>query len=375
MIVIDSLGSGGAEKSTQVLCEFLVHEKVPFEIICLDKRDIGVQQDMISKGYTIHFINTLQFVNQVNFIADHIKGSNFTVVHSVLFRSNIRVRLCKLKVKFTHLESLVNTTYASHRFLDPRVNKLGLHYYKMIDKLTAKQYVDHFHSITRAVKQHYIQQLNLPSDQITVIYRGRNAEQKAEKVAMAEFGFEESDFVIVNTGRHEFQKGQIQLIKAMNTLLARGYKNIKLLVLGRDGSCTAAMKAFIEQNNLESTVCLAGYRHNVPEILSSCDIFAFSSYYEGLGGAVIEAQAAGLPVVCNDIDVLREVVVEGKNAAFFDSDNVDSIVEKILLFYNSPELCQTYAKGSRENFEANFNLDSVHHQMLELYKNLSAQLH
>lgn len=162
LIVIDSLGSGGAERSTQVLCDYLARVQVPFEIICLDKRSIGVQQDMLSKGYTIHFLDHLSFLKQVSYIATVIHEKAITVVHSVLFRSNLRVRLCKLKAKFVHLESLVNTTYSEQRFLDPKVNKLGLRLYKMIDKLTANKFVDHFHSITDAVKHHYVEQLNIP---------------------------------------------------------------------------------------------------------------------------------------------------------------------------------------------------------------------
>lgn len=371
LIVIDSLGSGGAERSTQVLCDYLARVQVSFEVICLDRRSIGVEQDMLSKGYTIHFIDNLSFSKQIKYIANTIKEKKFTVVHSVLFRSNLRVRFCKLKAKFVHLESLVNTTYSEQRFLDPKVSRVGLRFYKMLDSLTASRYVDHFHSITEAVKRHYVEQLNIPSYRISVIYRGRNSEKSQTKVSMEEFGFKESDFVVVNTGRHEFQKGQLQLLKAFKLLVDKGISDIKLVVLGRDGTCSHEMKEFIKQNNLSATVCLAGYRHDVPEVLSSCNLFAFSSYYEGLGGAVIEAQAAGLPIACNDIEVLREVVKVGQNAKLFDSHDARSIANTIKFFYNSSERCDEYGSNSRLNFEAHFNLEIVHKKMVHLYQELS----
>ncbi|GAB3820186.1 glycosyltransferase family 4 protein [Pontibacter rugosus] len=373
LVVIDSLGSGGAERSTQVLCDYLARVQVPFEIICLDRRSVGVQQDMLSKGYNIHFLDHLNFPKQVNYIASVIQEKAITVVHSVLFRSNLRVRLSKLKAKFVHLESLVNTTYSEQRFLDPKVNKSGLRLYKLIDRFTANRFVDHFHSITDTVKRHYVEQLGIPSNKITVVYRGRDSAKVSPKESMQEFRINKSDFIVVNTGRHEFQKGQVQLLKAFKILIEKGLTDIKLIILGRDGTCTNEMKAYISQNNLGAAVCLAGYRHDVPEILNSCNLFAFSSFYEGLGGAVIEAQAAGLPIACNNIDVLREVVKEGQNAELFDSHDVNSIAKTIEFFYKSPESCTKYGIKSRENFEANFDLEVVHEKMLQLYQKLSKQ--
>lgn len=374
LIVIDSLGAGGAEKSTEVLCHFLAQQKVKFDIICLNKKKVGVQQDMVAAGYNIEFIDRLSFINQVNFITNKIKNNNYNIVHSILFRSNIRVRLCRLKVKFFHLESLVNTTYSKSRQNDPKVNRIGLYSYWLLDRLSINRFVNHFHSVTETVKKHYIQKLNVPPSKISVIYRGRDSINIKSTLQLSEFGFSaDSDFVIVTTGRHEYQKAQVQLLKAINLVHKQGFKNIKLLILGREGNSSAEMKEFINQNKLEKDICLAGYRSDVPSVLSLCHLFAFPSYYEGLGGALIEAQAAGLPIICNDIEVLREVVVDGENAAFFNSSDEHTIAEKILFLYNNNELRIQYSKKSRINFEDKFELNNINRKMLQLYTKLCTQ--
>src|SRR5690606_29532194 len=124
LIIIDSLGSGGAEKSTAVLADFLQENKISFEILCLFKKEVGVQQEMMEKGYLIKFLKSSGFFSQVKEISELVKLGNFDIVHSILFKSNIRTRFAKRRTKFIHIESLVSTTYSKERFEDPRVNTM-----------------------------------------------------------------------------------------------------------------------------------------------------------------------------------------------------------------------------------------------------------
>lgn len=369
LIVIDSLGSGGAERSTEVLCDYLAEQKIIFQILALDKRDVGVQDRMMSKGYNITFIKKTGFLGEVRQIAQLIKKEKFNLVHSILFRANLRTRCAKIRTKFIHLESLVNTTYSRERNLDEKVNQPALKFFKFVDKVTANRGVDHFHSITETVKNHYVEQIGLDPSKITVIPRGRkpiisNFDERPEKHN------EKVNFI--NVGRHEFQKGQIYLLEAANLLRDRGY-DFTLNIYGREGTVTPELKEFIQKNELENIVFLKGYSNQVPKLLLEADVFAFSSLYEGLGGALIEAQAAGLPIACNDIPVLHEVVISDENAKFFDVHNISSIVEALEYFIDHPQKRLSYGKKSLQNYRNKFQ-ESVNNQKLfNLYFHLGAQ--
>jgi glycosyltransferase involved in cell wall biosynthesis len=367
LIIIDSLGSGGAERSTEVLCDSLRSYNIDFEILCLDKREVGVQNRMIEKEYTINFIPKGNFFKQGYFIMRWIKKGDFEIVHSILFRSNLRTRFARRNIKFLHLESLVNTTYSRERILDKRVNQNILKIYKIFDKITASLYVDHFHSITETVKKHYIDELGIKEEKITVIHRGRqpiilNYNQKPKVI--------EKSFKIINVGRHEFQKGQIYLLKAIKELKRRE-KNIQLRIFGRDGSASKEMVDFIKRNNLEDVISLEGFKNNVQDYLLNSNLFVFPSLYEGLGGALIEAQAAGLPIACNNIPVLNEVVRKDINAKFFNVFNTESIVNAILFYYEDSEICRKHGSESLKNFQEKFQLKKNNLKMLELYKKLA----
>ena len=367
LIIIDSLGSGGAERSTEVLCDYLAEREVDFQLLALDERKVGVQARMEAKGYDISFLRKRNFFLQVKEITGFIKRGDYDLVNSILFRSNLRTRFAKAITRFLHLESLVNTTYSKERLLDKQVNHNALKVFKFLDKLSASRCVDHFHSITETVKIHYIKQIGLKPARITVVPRGRKPiiaryEERPAKT--------NKKVKIINVGRHEFQKGQIYLLKAAKVLKEKGY-DFQLDIYGREGTVTPELKNFVKSNYLHDCVHLAGYSSNIPDLLLQSDIFAFSSLYEGLGGALIEAQAAGLPVVCNDIKVLNEVVKADENGKFFDVHQPASIVEALSFFIKNPEKRIEYGKKSLQNYQNRFQEAENNRKLLELYVKLS----
>ena len=366
LIIINGLGTGGAEKSTEVICDYLEKSEISFEVLCLKKRETGVQNKMIEKGYKINFVPEGNFFTQANFISKWIKKGQYNLVHSILFASNLRTRFARAKVNFVHLESLVNTTYSKERLLDKRVNQKAPKLYKFLDKVTASHFVDHFHSITATVKKHYIEEVGLKDDKITVIPRGRKPiiSDYVEKRKLPD-----TPLRIINVGRHEFQKGQIHLLKAIKELKERG-NNIELRIYGRHGVASDEMARYIKEHDLENVVKLEGFKSNVPEYLLKSHLFVFPSLYEGLGGALIEAQAAGLPIACNDIPVLHEVVNKDVNAKFFNVHNLASRVEALTFFIENTKEREAYGKESLKNYQLKFTEKKNNLKMLELYKEL-----
>jgi len=367
LIVIDSLGSGGAERSTEVLADHLESQSIPFCILCLDKKDVGVQQRMQTKNYDIQFLKKANFITEVHQIAKFIKSGKFDLVHSILFRSNLRTRFAKLFVKFIHLESLVNTTYSAERFADEKVNQTLLRFYKKLDSNSASWGVDHFHSITESVKQHYIEKVGFKKEKISVIPRGRKPILASYQEKSINKG---TDVVqLINVGRHEFQKGQIFLLQAVKLLKEQG-ANFNLKIYGRAGTTTPQLKGYIEKYNLQDVASLEGYQSNIPELLLKSDIFVFPSLYEGLGGALIEAQAAGLPIACNNIPVFHEVVNKDQNAVFFDSHDTQNVAEAISELLENRGKRKEFGAKSLKNYQQNFQESVNNKKLLQLYQSL-----
>lgn len=108
----------------------------------------------------------------------------------------------------------------------------------------------------------------------------------------------EGRLAVGHVGRFVPQKNQMFLIDMLDRL--RDVRPDAVLVLVGDGPLVEQVKADIAKRGLEDHVRLLGVRRDVSRIMTALDVFAFPSIFEGLGIAVIEAQAAGLPVICSD---------------------------------------------------------------------------
>lgn len=366
LFIQDSLGSGGAERSNAELWYFLRNNSVEIKIVILDRISGGIEEEIFNNNLDVIFLNKKNFINESFQIANIIKEYKPSIVHSVLFNSSMRVRFAKFKVKFFHLESLVNTTYSKERFEDKKVNQYALQFYKFLDKITASKGVNHFHSITCTVKEHYIEEINLKPENVTVIPRGRKPLYKTYDEKYAKVNRIPQ---LINVGRHEFQKGQIHLLKALKILKNNGYE-FHLKILGRKGAVTSELENYINDNYLQDVVTLEGFKTNVLDYLLASDLFVFPSLYEGLGGALIEAQAAGMPIACNNIPVLHEVVIEDVNCKFFDVHKVDTIVEAINFFLDNPIKLEEYGRESLLNYHNKFDLETNNRGILDLYREL-----
>lgn len=119
-----------------------------------------------------------------------------------------------------------------------------------------------------------------------------------------------SELIIGMVARLNVIKDQSTLIRAVARLHPR-FPNLRLWLIG-EGEERGRLQRLVEQLELQGIVTFWGDRADVPELLGQMDIFAFSTTeHEGFGIALIEAMAAGLPIVASDVAACREVLANG----------------------------------------------------------------
>lgn len=371
ILLINSLYTGGAEYSTLQFYSFLKEKKLAdISVLCLKKAEPAY--DHLEFGFDeINYLsgkNILQRVKSLNLIIENFKPQ---IVHSVLFDANLIGRISRLwKRNFVHIESLVNQTYSSYRLKDPNVNKLKLEFYRVIDFITQIYGVDHFHSNGMTVARHYQEKLFINKNRITNIPRGRKPNsylnnELTRNLIRTKLMLEDK-IVLINVARHEFQKAQTVLIEAINELPHLKDKFILLLV-GREGNATAEINNKIAKYNFQDNVQLLGHRTDVPALLAAADVFVFPSRFEGLPGVLIEAEAAGLPIICSNITNNLEVVTEDENAFIFEVDDHVQLAKCIDEIIGDEKMRGKMKEKSLEIFSKKFQIDQVHVKMWDLF--------
>lgn len=106
-------------------------------------------------------------------------------------------------------------------------------------------------------------------------------------------------FVIGHIGRFTCEKNHRFIIDVFKKILEINKESV--LVLIGDGPLKETIMDVAKENGIEKSILFLGVRDDVPQLLQALDVFFFPSLFEGLGIVAVEAQAAGLPVVCSDV--------------------------------------------------------------------------
>jgi glycosyltransferase involved in cell wall biosynthesis len=114
-------------------------------------------------------------------------------------------------------------------------------------------------------------------------------------------------------------------------------------------------------------VIFAGARDDIPDLLASFDVFAFPSLFEGLCLAVIEAQAAGIPVVATPVGGIRETVVEGETGFLCPPRDSAALAERIIECLDRPDQARRIAETARNRVQERFSERRMVDETLALY--------
>ncbi|MEE2753639.1 MAG: glycosyltransferase [Candidatus Latescibacterota bacterium] len=152
----------------------------------------------------------------------------------------------------------------------------------------------------------------------------RERDETKERVFREKLQFNANDIVAITIGRLVPQKDPITFLKTLKQLVDAN-DNWKLIVVGV-GSLEPQVRAYIKEHNLEQHVRLLGNVSNddLPSYFHISDVFILSALYEGFGIVLIEAQAAGIPVVATRISGTADVVTD-ENAFLVPVGDVDSM--------------------------------------------------
>ena len=127
------------------------------------------------------------------------------------------------------------------------------------------------------------------------------------EIKRKELGIPENGFLIVNVAEFTVNKNQAMLIRALEELR---HPDLYLVMCGI-GDGEKALVQYVKEKGLGEHIKFAGFRKDVPEILHASDCFVLASLREGLSVALMEAMAAGLPVVCGKIRGNVDLIEDG----------------------------------------------------------------
>lgn len=168
-------------------------------------------------------------------------------------------------------------------------------------------------------------------------------------------------------GRLERVKGQDVLIRALASDELQ-QQPIHLLLVG-DGTARPDLQYLVDELGLSHKVSFLGIRQDVPELLAASDIYIQPSRSEGLSNALIEALAAGLPVVVTNVPGMLEVITAGDTTGLgsvVPVDDPDALATAINRYLRDPLECRRQALLGKE-CASFFSIEAAARKMEKIY--------
>lgn len=376
--VIDSLGSGGAERSTAVMLPYLRERGVDPSVIVLYAAE-GNEDAVRDAGFDLQVLQSARLIARVRELRHVIKAERPDILHTTLFASDQIGRLAAVGTRTKVVSSLVSTPRRSARTstgIGPARWKIRV--VNAIDIVTSHLFVDRFHAVSQGVATAFRTKYRLPARNLSVVERGRQATELGEKsderraLVRQELGIDSSAEVVLAVGRHDYVKAHTDLIRAISQLTASRPK-ITLLVAGREGPSTADIKAEIEAiDGLRNHVRLLGYRADIADLLAASDVMTLPSLLEGTAGVALEAMAVGTPIVSTRLDGLEGILIDEQNALVVPIGDPPAMAAAIARLLDDRELATRLAEAGRKDFLERFTIERAADGMVAMYRDVVA---
>jgi glycosyltransferase involved in cell wall biosynthesis len=317
-------------------------------------------------------------LRQARSLRSVIRAVDPAVVHSTLFDADVVTRLAGAGTGVPLLTTWASTSYSATRLrLETGPSGRARDVVRRLDAWSGRLARSRYHAVTAGVAADGIAALGAPPGRVRVVERGRDPASFPPRVGgpdaavRRELGLDEHATVLLTVARQFSQKGHVHLLAAFDRLAAHD-ASVTLVMVGPAGPATPEIERVRAGVGHAGRVVDLGARTDVPRLLRAADVFVLASVAEGAAGAVIEAMAVGVPVVCTRLEGLEGVLTHGRNAALARPGDADDLLRVLTDVLAEHGAATERAAVARRDFEERFTLDGAADRMTELYRDVAA---
>ena len=362
---LGGLNRGGAESLILDICR--QHEKVPFDLVCMYRHDGNMMEEFKASGASlIHVRKQKGYIRYMWSIRKVIKQEQVTIVHSQTPANTLILAIALIGSGIKIMTTLHGYNFGKA----PRWKRRII--YAFSEKILC---------VSNHQKQYYKHLWQLPArNKLQVVYNGIDF-SKIEKALPNPESKSNNRIQLAMVGNFVSVRSQKVIVEAIHILKEKGIVGFDFYFIGRRDEKEARRYdecvQYCEEHQL-SNVHFLGSRGDVPTLLKSMDGFVYSTAHDTFGIAIIEAIAAGLPIVVNDWPVMKEVcnlgLPETNNVIrFFKTEDIDDCVEKIANLLDDIQnykRMQTDCLQASEMVKQKYSIDNHIEQLYKVYSSI-----
>src|SRR5688572_19672148 len=166
------------------------------------------------------------------------------------------------------------------------------------------------------------------------------------------------------------QKGHRVLFDALPAVRAAIPEVYARLVGHEELSKAAELHAYAVERGVDDLVWFEGFRSDIAQVMADLDVFVLPSLWEGFGLVLLEAMAAGRPVVASAVGPIPEIVVDGVTGLLVPPGDPAALAEGIIRLLRDPDLAAAFGRAGRARVERELRVDTMVARTESLYDEL-----
>jgi len=295
----------------------------------------------------------------IRMIQDYVNSKGFRILHSHNYKSNFYAwrALSNNSIRWI-------VTKHGRRF----GSKLLL--YNLLDGFVVR-HADRVVGVSKEITKK-MKLTGIDSKKVCLIENGVSLDRYQKRIASESIreslGIKKDVPVIGTVGALTKEKGHLYFLNAAREV-NRIFPRAVFLFVG-DGAQRPYLENMASKLGVADKVIFAGMRKDIPEILSILDVFVLPSLNEGLPMALLEAQAAKIPVVATRVGAIPDVLEDGITGMLIPPKHSQAITEAIIMILSDKKFASGVAQKGFERVRDNFSAEKMASKYLSIYKEL-----
>jgi glycosyltransferase involved in cell wall biosynthesis len=375
LLIASDLGPGGSERQALALSRRLPRDRFTPAFVLIGERGIfgdiaeaeGIEVtalELSSPGEVGYLRFTFGVVRAAGRFFSAVRRGRFDIVDAWLYKGYWLAAI-------THRLVGIPIVVAGRRSLSEFKGRWGWPA-KTIDGF-ARREARVIVANSEHVRRDVIQREGVDPDRIIVIRNGVElppaADASMRRATRAAWGAADDVFVVGCVSNLKPRKGISQLLEAFASL--DGPATLRLVIIG-EGPSRDSLTHLARVVGIADRVLFVGTEPNVPAQLPGFDLFVHPSETEGLPNAVLEAAAAGLPIVATDVGGTSEIVLDRETGMLVASGDVAAMASAIAALRGDPAARSRLGRAARDRVESAFGMDRFVAETADLYARLVA---
>jgi glycosyltransferase involved in cell wall biosynthesis len=361
--VLRSLEFGGAEK---LVVDLAGTQKksglIEPELVCLESLGpLAAEAERRGLSCTLIGSGGVRYLSGIRRMGRHFSRTHPCIVHTHNFISHVHAapaaRLAGIPVVHTkHGRALTSFAWSKRfrRFL-----------YRLADRIVV---------VSNETGESFLAKSGVERARIVVIYNGIDTARFRDldrAGARRELGIDEGAIVFGSVSRLDPVKDHPTMLRAFAAAAKRCARCVFIIV--GDGPERGAIERLVAELGLGDSVKLAGFTDDVPGRLAAFDMFLQPSTEEGLSLTILEAAAAGVPIVASAVGGTGEIIENGISGTLIAAGDVDALAAALSRFVGNAAPFREMARRAREAVERRFSLASMAAAYESLYRSVCAE--